>query len=256
MSTTFARSTAWLLPEWPDAPVNVRALSTRRDGGVSVGEYASFNLAQHVGDDPAAVAANRQRLADRMELPFDALVWMDQVHGTTVTLARPTSSGPAEECDGQVTTAPGVALAVLVADCVPILAADPVEGVIAAVHAGRRGAADGIALRTLEAMTRAGSRADQVQVLLGPAICGDCYEVPAAMRDEVEAALPGSASTTSRGTPGLDLRAGLARQLCAAGVDSVLIDERCTYSDLELFSHRRGAPTGRLAGVIWMSNRP
>ena len=234
----------------------IHFLFTTRAGGISTQPYDTLNLGGKVGDDPAAVATNRQRLADRMGLPFDALVWMDQVHGTIVTLAGPTSSGPAEERDGQVTTAPGVALAVLVADCVPMLAADPVDGVIAAVHAGRRGAADGIALRTLEAMTRAGSRADQVQVLLGPAICGDCYEVPAAMRDEVEAALPGSASTTSRGTPGLDLRAGLARQLRAAGVDSVLIDKRCTYSDLELFSHRRGAPTGRLAGVIWMSNRP
>ena len=144
---------------------------------------------------------------------------MDQVHGTTVTLARPSATGRSEACDGQVTTTAGVALAVLVADCVPMLAADPVNGVIAAVHAGRRGAADGIALRALDAMAAAGSRADQVHVLLGPAICGDCYEVPAAMRDEVEAALPGSASTTDRGTPGLDLRAGLARQLRDAGVD-------------------------------------
>ena len=88
----------------------------------------------------------------------------------------------------------------LVADCVPILAGDPVAGVIAAVHAGRRGAADGIALRALEAMTRrSGAESGCMTVVLGPAICGACYEVPAAMRDEVEAALPGSASTTDRG---------------------------------------------------------
>jgi YfiH family protein len=234
----------------------IRWLFTTRSGGISAPPYDTLNLGGKVGDDPAAVAVNRQRLAEHLELPVGALVWMDQVHGTTVTLARSRPAGRAEECDGQVTTAAGVALAVLVADCVPMLAADPVNGVIAAVHAGRRGAADGIALRALEAMTAAGSRADQVQVLLGPAICGSCYEVPAAMRDEVEAALPGSASTTDRGTPGLDLRAGLAGQLRAAGVDSVLVDKRCTYSDIELFSHRRGSPTGRLAGVIWMSNRP
>ena len=234
----------------------IRHLFTTRAGGISAPPFDTLNLGGKVGDDPAAVAVNRQRLADRIELPVDALAWMDQVHGTTVTLARPSATGRSEACDGQVTTTAGVALAVLVADCVPMLAADPVNGVIAAVHAGRRGAADGIALRALDAMAAAGSRADQVHVLLGPAICGDCYEVPAAMRDEVEAALPGSASTTDRGTPGLDLRAGLARQLRDAGVDSVLVDERCTYSDLELFSHRRGAPTGRLAGVIWMSKRP
>ena len=92
-------------------------------------------------------------------------------------------------------------------------------------------------------------------MLLGPAICGRCYEVPAEMRDEVDAALPGSASTTARGTPGLDLRAGLARQLRAAGVAEVVVDPRCTFTDPDLFSHRRGAPTGRFAGLIWMPAR-
>ena len=219
------------------------------------------NLALHVGDDPVAVRRRRAELEAAAGLGGRSFRYMNQVHGSDVativgsTAADSAGEGPAAPtADAMVSlTEP---LAVLVADCVPMLAADPVNGVIAAVHAGRRGAADGIALRALDAMAAAGSRADQVHVLLGPAICGNCYEVPAAMRDEVEAALPGSASTTDRGTPGLDLRAGLARQLRDAGVDSVLVDERCTYSDLELFSHRRGAPTGRLAGVIWMSKRP
>jgi hypothetical protein len=143
-------------------------------------------------------------------------------------------------------------LAVLVADCVPMLAADPVAGVIAAAHAGRRGAADGIALRALDRMVATGAATADISVVLGPAICGACYEVPAAMRDEVDAALPGSATTTDRGTPGLDLRAGLARQLRAAGVARVAVDPRCTSTDPDLFSHRRGAPTGRFAGLIWM----
>jgi YfiH family protein len=119
------------------------------------------------------------------------------------------------------------------------------------VHAGRRGAAAGIAVRALAKMAELGAAADRIEVLLGPAICGRCYEVPEPMRDEVETALPGSATSTHRGTPGLDLRAGLARQFAESGVAEVIIDNRCTYTDPDLFSHRRGAPTGRLAGLIW-----
>ncbi|MEP6562316.1 MAG: laccase domain-containing protein, partial [Nakamurella sp.] len=98
----------------------------------------------------------------------------------------------------------------------------------------------------------AGAAVHSIEVLLGPAICGGCYEVPGPMRDEVDAALPGSASTTGAGTPGLDLRAGLARQFSDLGVADVVIDMRCTYTDPTLFSHRRGAPTGRLAGLVWL----
>jgi copper oxidase (laccase) domain-containing protein len=101
-------------------------------------------------------------------------------------------------------------------------------------------------------MTALGADSGRITVLLGPAICGACYEVPSSMRDEVSDALPGSASTTDRGTPGLDLRAGLARQLRAAGVAEVVVDPRCTYTEPSLFSHRRDAPTGRFAGLIWM----
>jgi hypothetical protein len=219
--------------------------------------YDSFNLGAGVGDDPSAVAANRARLAAAAGLTPERLVWMRQVHGSTV--ARVTTATVAGEAvpdtDGIVTATTGLGLAVLVADCVPILAADPVAGVIAAVHAGRRGAADGIAVRMLEQMTALGARPERIDVLLGPAICGACYEVPSDMRDEVDAALPGSACTTDRGTPGLDLRAGLTRQLRDNGVPAVATDPRCTTTDPDLFSHRRGAPTGRLAGLIWMPSQ-
>lgn len=228
-----------------------RVLTTRR-GGVSRPPYDSFNLGDHVGDDARAVAANRARLAAGIGVRPGSVVYMDQVHGTTVATVAATPAGPVPATDGLVTATPGLALAVLVADCVPILAGDPRAGVVAAVHAGRRGAADGIADRMVTAMVAAGARVDAIEVLLGPAACGRCYEVPAAMRDEVEAALPGAACTTGRGTPGLDLRAGLARQLRDRGVTGVVIDTRCTISDPELFSHRRQAPTGRLAGVVWM----
>ncbi|MGS0687101.1 peptidoglycan editing factor PgeF [Nakamurella sp. GG22] len=225
-------------------------------GGVSMPPYDSFNLGGGVGDDPAAVTANRERLAAAAGLPADRIVWMRQVHGATVTTVtlrhgRP-GPDPLPDTDGIVTADRGVGLAVLVADCVPILAADPVAGVIAAVHAGRRGAADGIAVRAVQQMITLGAAPERIDVLLGPAICGACYEVPRDMRDEVDAALPGSACVTERGTPGLDLRAGLAAQLRENGVAAVVVDPRCTATDQDLFSHRRGAPTGRLAGLIWM----
>jgi copper oxidase (laccase) domain-containing protein len=97
-----------------------------------------------------------------------------------------------------------------------------------------------------------GADRSRIEVLLGPAICGRCYEVPAAMRDEVEAALPGSACVTRAGTPGIDLHAGLRAQLAAAGVGAVAADTRCTREEPALYSYRRDPVTGRLAGLIWV----
>jgi len=154
--------------------------------------------------------------------------------------------------DALVTTVPRLALAVVTADCVPVLLGDARAGVIGAVHAGRVGAQSGVVLRTVEAMVAAGARVEDISALLGPAVSGANYEVPAAMADEVEAALPGSRVRTARGTPGLDLRAGIARQLAGLGVTAIDVDPRCTFADKALFSHRRGAPTGRLASVVWM----
>jgi YfiH family protein len=225
---------------------------------VSKAPYDSFNLGGAVGDDPGAVEANRARLAAAVGLSVDRLVWMRQVHGANVaTVSAANGSGEPTvipDADGVVTAAAGLGLAVLVADCVPILAADPVAGVVAAVHAGRRGAAAGIAEVAVAKMAALGASPDRIEVLLGPAICGGCYEVPESMRAEVDTALPGSASITDRGTPGLDLRAGLARQFTELEVAEVVVDMRCTYTDSDLYSHRRGAPTGRLAGLIWLDS--
>lgn len=233
--------------------VSIRRMITTRRGGVSTGPYAEFNLGAGVGDDPVAVAANRARLARAAGLAATDVAWMRQVHGTTVArVDRGTAATPVADTDGLVTATPGLGLAVLVADCVTVLAGDRAHGVAAAVHAGRRGAAGGVVVRALDEMRSLGADLETIEVLLGPAICGACYEVPAAMRDEVEATLPGSASVTRQGTPGLDLRAGLARQLRDAGVRTVTVDPRCTREDDELYSHRRGAPTGRFAGLIWV----
>lgn len=232
------------------ANFRVRRVTTTRAGGASKPPFATFNLGDHVGDDPAAVAANRARLAKATGLG-DGIVWMNQVHSANVAVVD-RGSEIVDNTDGLVTTTPRLALAVVTADCVPVLMADAHAGVVAAVHAGRVGAANGIVPRAVETMTRAGARVGDISVLLGPAVSGRNYEVPEDMAAEVEQALPGSRMTTSRGTPGLDLRAGIATQLRALGIRSVDIDPRCTVDDPKLFSHRRDAPTGRLASLIWL----
>jgi polyphenol oxidase len=232
--------------------LTVRRVVTTRAGGFSAPPYDSFNLGDHVGDDPEAVRRNRARLAASLGLPTDHLIWMDQIHGRTVATVDGPLSEPVPGTDALVTTRPGLALVALSADCVPILLSDDEAGVIAAVHAGRVGARIGIVGRVLDAMIAVGARPERIGALLGPAASGRQYEVPAEMRADIEAHLPGSATTTVRGTPGLDLRAGIRRQLTAAGVGAIAEDPRCTIEDTTLFSHRRAAPTGRLGSVIWM----
>jgi YfiH family protein len=227
-------------------------VTTTRAGGVSAPPYDTFNLGDHVGDDPAAVAANRKRLTAAIGLGDDAVVWMNQVHGDRVVVVDEPIDAPIDNTDALVTTRPRLALAVVTADCVPVLMGDARAGVVGAVHAGRVGAQIGVVKRAVEAMLGAGAHIEDISVLLGPAVSGRNYEVPAAMADEVEAALPGSRTTTARNTPGLDLRAGIARQLTGLGIEAIDIDPRCTVADRNLFSHRRDAETGRLASLVWM----
>jgi purine-nucleoside/S-methyl-5'-thioadenosine phosphorylase / adenosine deaminase len=232
--------------------VRIRRVTTTRAGGVSKPPFDSFNLGDHVGDDPAAVAANRARLANAIGLGAHRVVWMNQVHGDRVAVVDKPPGAVIDDTDALVTGTARLALAVVTADCVPVLLADARAGVAAAVHAGRVGAQRGVVARAVEAMCKLGAQAGDISVLLGPAVSGRNYEVPAAMAAEVEAALPGTRTTTAAGTPGLDLRAGIACQLRGLGITSIDVDPRCTVSDVSLFSHRRGAPTGRLASLIWM----
>ena len=230
-------------------------MTTTRAGGVSAPPFDTFNLGDHVGDDPAAVAANRKRLTAAIGLGDNGVVWMNQVHGDrVVVIDGPLEAGAAavDKTDALVTTTPRLALAVVTADCVPVLMADARTGVVAAVHAGRVGARKGVVARAVEAMVGLGAHVEDISVLLGPAVSGRNYEVPGAMADEVEAVLPGSRTTTARGTLGLDLRAGIARQLAGLGITAIDVDPRCTVEDRNLFSHRRDAPTGRLASLVWM----
>lgn len=173
---------------------------------------------------------------------------MDQVHGTEVAVVDGTP-GAAPRADALVTTTPGLALGVLVADCVPVLMGDPDAGVVAAVHSGRRGTRDGVVLRALEVMAVLGARPRHVEVLLGPAVCGSCYEVPEHMQRQVGAAAPDAVTRTRDGTCGLDLRHGLAGVL-AGRVASVRTVGPCTMESPDLYSHRRDGVTGRFAGVV------
>jgi YfiH family protein len=177
---------------------------------------------------------------------------MEQIHSRNVTVVTEPTDEVIPVTDALVTTVPGLALATLSADCVPVLLSDEEAGVIAAVHAGRIGARIGIVPRVLAEMVRQGADVSRIGAFLGPAASGRQYEVPAAMRADVEKHLPGSATRTEKGTPGLDLRAGLRKQLLAAGVSGVAEDPRCTIEDRALFSHRRESLTGRQAAVIWM----
>ena len=219
---------------------------TDRHGGVSRPPYASLNLATHVGDDPAAVAANRGLVSAEIGVP---IAWMEQVHGVTVAVV----DGPADpppQADALVTTTRGLALGVLVADCTPVLAADPVAGVVGVAHAGRKGLALGVVPALLAAMAEVG--ATDLTARVGPSVCGRCYPVPAQMQEEVARVVPGARSTAADGSPSLELAAGVVDQLTAAGVAVEWLPE-CSVEDADLFSYRRdGGITGRYAGLVWL----
>ena len=238
----------------PAAPPSIRPrrVVTDRRGGRSRSPYDSFNLGDHVGDDPADVAANRERVGRELGVAPERLVWMNQVHGTGVAVVDGPQDGPVPETDALVTATPGLVLCVLVADCVPILLADHETGVVAAVHAGREGVRQGVVPAALSAMASLGARARHVTALLGPAVCGACYEVPAAMQRDVARVAPAAAVPTLTGTAGLDLRAGIEEILRKAGIPEVVQDPRCTVEDRTLFSHRRDGVTGRQAGLVWL----
>ncbi|AXK44640.1 peptidoglycan editing factor PgeF [Brachybacterium saurashtrense] len=226
-----------------------RALFTGRDGGVSTGDHASLNLARHVGDDEAAVERNRALLAVEMGAP---LVFVDQVHSADVHVLPSSGEVPVLTADALVTDRRDVALAIMVADCLPVLLSDPEAGVVAVAHAGRQGLLGGVLQNTVQAMQGRGARPERLEVSIGPSICGACYEVPESMREETAAQLPAARATTSWGTPALDLRAGAVAVLDAAGVprEAIAAEAPCTLEDERFFSYRRSSRTGRFAGVL------
>ena len=233
-------------------------LFTTRQGGASDKPFDSFNLGDHVGDNPRAVAENRQKLAQQCNLEYSQLVFMEQTHSAAVAIIDESNleslCSPIPHVDAMVTTRPQVGLCVLTADCVPVILWDQHHQVIAVAHAGRRGAAAGIIPNTVLAMEQVGGRRENIHVLLGPAISGSNYEVPEQLAHQVERSLPGSCCRTTAGTFGLDIRAGLSQQLRQLGINQLTISSVCTYADENYFSYRRDGLTGRLAGVVWMTN--
>ncbi|OPC83304.1 laccase [Embleya scabrispora] len=230
-----------------------RIAFTDRWGGTGAAPYDELNLGDHVGDDPRAVAANRARTAEALGLSADRVVWMNQVHGNTVAVSTGPTAEPVPGTDAVVTATRGLALAVLVADCTPVLLADPHAGVIGAAHAGRPGLAAGVVPATIEAMRGLGADPARIRAWTGPAVCGACYEVPEAMCDEVSALVPAARARTRQDTPGLDIPAGVWAQLAAQGVVSGEKSHICTRESADHFSYRRDRVTGRIAGYVWLA---
>lgn len=269
----------WIVPDWP-APSRVRALSTTRHGGVSAGPYGladgsagGLNLGTHVGDHPAAVEANRERLARRLPaMPR----WLEQVHGCGVATADDTAGNTADDtgdavpgnavprADASIATTPGHVCAIMTADCLPVLLCDAAGTVVGAAHAGWRGLCDGVIEATLARMAPHAGPQAQWLAWLGPAIGPTAFEVGAEVREAflqrartdeqtmVEAAF-------SAGAPGkywADLYALARVRLARAGCTQVHGGDACTVSDAERFySYRRDRTTGRMATLVWLEGQ-
>ncbi|MGI5198822.1 peptidoglycan editing factor PgeF [Streptomyces sp. CA-288835] len=226
---------------------------TDRWGGVSAVPYEELNLGGAVGDGPDAVRTNRELAAKSLGLDPARVVWMNQVHGRDVAVVdEPWGDRPVPEVDAVVTACRGLALAVLTADCTPVLLADPVAGVVAAAHAGRPGMVAGVVPAAVAAMVELGAEPGRIVARTGPAVCGRCYEVPDAMRAEVAAVEPAAYAETSWGTPAVDVTAGVHAQLERLGVRDREKSPVCTLESGDHFSYRRDRTTGRLAGYVWL----
>ncbi|PSL14283.1 hypothetical protein CLV44_1086 [Marinobacterium halophilum] len=236
-------------PAQPLAP-GVAALTTTRDGGVSLAPWDSLNLGDHVGDDPTAVAENRRRLQQALQLGQPQ--WLSQVHGVQVVEAR--ADGVVREADGCWTRTPGVVCTVMTADCLPVLFADAQGTCVAAAHAGWRGLLNGVLEATLDVFDDPA----QVRAWLGPAIGPTAFEVGPEVRAAFLAADAG-AELAFKPSPGhaghwlADLYALARRRLLAAGVTTVRGGDYCTHDEHErFFSYRRDGKTGRMASLIWI----
>lgn len=236
----------WLQPDWP-APRNVRACVTTRAGGRSAAPFDTFNLGDHVGDDPQAVTANRQRLSEALGC---RAAWLEQVHGVAVVEANPEAR---QTADASWTTRRGVACTVLTADCLPVLFCDRAGQRVAAAHAGWRGLAGGVLPRTLEALA---VEPDQVLVWLGPAIGPVAFEVGPEVREAFVSECPAAEAAFGPSRNSGRLMADLYRlarlQLAAHGVEAVYGGGECTYSDSRFYSYRQHSRTGRFASLVWL----
>jgi len=237
----------FIVPDWP-APPKVRALATTRQSGHGVGAYASFNLATHVGDDAAIVAANRDLLGEYLPV---APRWLTQVHGTRCVDAETAADGA--EADASFVRSPGRACAVLTADCLPVLLCNADGTVAAAAHAGWRGLAAGILESTVAAMRVPGGA---LVAWLGPAIGPAAFEVGDEVRTNFlrqDAGAIGAFVSHGDGKWLCDLYALARRRLARLGVQHISGGGYCTHADAaRFFSYRRDGRTGRMATLIWL----
>lgn len=247
-------SGAFLKPEW-DAPTSIQTLVTTRNGGVSVAPYDSLNLGDHVADLPESVLANRALLTSC--LPSEP-VWLKQVHG--VNVSKPTKR--LLEADAIVTNKPNEVLAIMTADCLPVLLANAKGTVIGAAHAGWRGLCAGVLENTVAEMRVLANQGegDPIMAWLGPAIGPQVFEVGQDVVDAFQAfglAYPEEAFIPIAGKSGkylanIYLLAG--SRLSAVGVNQIFGGHYCTFTQAEqFFSYRRDGETGRFASLIWIS---
>ena len=244
-----------------DLGPGIRAFFTTREGGASTGAYATLNVGDAVGDQPLAVSHNRELLAQEVGVPIH---YLRQVHGrdvvdTNLVQARESRGfDAARSADGATSVDPRLALCVYVADCVPILLADPVARVIGTAHAGRQGLEKGIIAATVARMVAHGASPVHLRVAVGPCICGRCYEVPNEMAVHFAQLTGTSVINTRWNSTGISLRAATSLQFEQLGITDVTHIEQCTYESSSYFSHRRathlaaesGGFSGRFAGIV------
>jgi len=240
------------VPDW-DVPSGVKAWQTCR--GTGPDPYGGFNLGQHVGDDPAAVAANRNAL---LSIVPTQPVWLTQVHGTRVLELPQTDLEASPEADAVMTTTPGVVCAVMTADCLPVLLTDRAGSIVGAAHAGWRGLADGVLEALVNQMVqKVEVQASDLLAWLGPAIGPAAFEVGDDVQQAFVAQDPAYSQHFQPGVAGkwlADLPALAAAKLRAMGVNSITQSNLCTYTDEERFySYRRDNVTGRMATMIWIA---
>lgn len=241
----------FIYPDWP-APARVRAATTTRQGGVSQPPFDSFNLGGHVGDEPAAVASNRQQLRESLSLPGDPY-WLNQIHGTTVANLDNEPEG-LPEADASITTTPNTVCAVLTADCLPVLFCDQAGTQVAAAHAGWRGLAAGVLEATVASFS---APPEQIIAWLAPAIGPQAFEVGDEVRQAFCDVDPAAAEAFVVSKPNnkkwvADVYQLARQRLAAVGVSAVYGGGRCTYTEADSFySFRRDGKTGRMVSLVW-----
>lgn len=239
-----------LTANWP-APANIQAFTTLKHGGFSLEPYSSNNLALHVGDNPDLVYRNRQQLIEQYQLPSEP-IWLEQTHST---LCVDVENDNNRIADASVTRSPRDVLAIMTADCLPILLCDKQGNEIAAIHAGWRGLVNGIVENTLQKMHS--SRAD-IMAWIGPGICGNCFEVGREVVDTFIQHYPFSEDYCfpHKEKWRIDFNAVAERILQESGINNVYQSENCTIEQEDrFFSYRRASQTGRMATLIWFNNK-